>query len=105
MPIGTAYQVVKDVIALAKMKEDGPMDPGTFDLRQLAVMGIVEDGDGSAYSWVRPHRLFALTGAPDAYHEIVWVTDKLRRTKRKVVRFSHSDSDAIDQILIRKKAI
>jgi hypothetical protein len=46
--------------------------------------------------------LFALTDALDASHEVVWVTDKLRRTKRKIVRLSHSG--AIDLILIRKKA-
>jgi hypothetical protein len=96
---------VKDLIALAKMKEAEPIDPGTFDRQQLNAMGIVEDGNGNDHSWVRPRRLFALTGVPDASHEIVWVTNKLRRTKRKVVRFSSSDNGAIEQILIRKKAI
>jgi hypothetical protein len=102
MPIGFAYQVLKDLIALAKMEEGEPIDPGTFDLQQLAAMGIVEDGSDNPYSWVRPRKLFALTEALDASHEVVWVTDKLRRTKRKVVRLSHSGD--VDQILIRKKA-
>jgi hypothetical protein len=105
MPIGTAYQIVKDLIALAKMKEAKPIDPGTCDRQQLSAMGIVEDGNCNDYSWVRPRRVFALTETPDASHEIVWVTDKLHRTKRKVVRFSGSGSEAIDQILIRQKAI
>ena len=99
MPIGTGYQVVKDLIALAKMKEAEPIDPGR---QQLKVTGIVEDGIGDDHSWVRPRRLFALTGVPDASHEIVWVTNKLRRTKRKVVRLSHGGD--VEQVLIRKKA-
>jgi hypothetical protein len=103
MPIGLAYQVVKDLIALAKMEEAEPIDAGTSDVQHLSAMGIVEEGNGNnGYSWVRPRRLFALTEALDASHEVVWVTDKLRRTKRKIVRLSHSG--AIDLILIRKKA-
>lgn len=102
MPIGFAYQLVKDVIALTKMQEAEPIDPGTNAMSKLKVMGIVDEGDGDGYSWVRPHKLFALAEAPNASHEIVWVTDKLRRTKRKVVRFSRDGN--LDQILIRRKA-
>jgi hypothetical protein len=102
MPIGFAYQVVKDFVTLVKMEEADPIDPGTLDLQQLSAMGVVEEDDGNnAYSWVRPRRLFTLTEAPDASHEVVWVTDKLRRTKRKVVRLSHSGD--VEQVLIRKK--
>jgi hypothetical protein len=102
MPIEFAYQVVKDLISLAKMEEADPVDPGTSDVQKLAVMGIVDDGNGNSYSWVRLRKLFSLTEARDASHEIVWVTDKLRRSKRRVVRFNSSGT--IGLILVRRKA-
>jgi hypothetical protein len=101
MPIEFAYQVIKDLVALAKMEEADPIDPGTLDSKELAKMGIVDAENADAYSWSAPHKLFAKTEAPDASHEIVWITDKLRRTKRKVVRFTRDGK--LDLILIRKK--
>ena len=101
MAIEFAYQIVKDLIALAKMDEADPIDPGTLDLQELTAMGIVEGDNADAFSWAAPRKLFAKTEAPDASHEIVWITDKLRRTKRKVVRFTHNGT--LDLILIRKK--
>jgi hypothetical protein len=101
MPIEFAYQVIKDLVALAKMEEVDPIDPGTLDPKELAAMGIIDNENAEAYSWSAPRKLFARTEAPDASHEIAWVTDKLRRTKRKVVRFTHDGN--LDLILIRKK--
>ena len=101
MPIGFVYQVIKDLVALAKMKEDEPIDPGRQDTNQPVDMGIIDSENAEAYSWSAPRKLFARTEAPNATHEIVWVTDKLKRTKRKVVRFTHDGNP--DLILIRKK--
>jgi hypothetical protein len=50
MPIGTAYQVVKDLIALAKMKEAEPIDSGNVRPTAIGVVGIDGVGNGSAYS-------------------------------------------------------
>ena len=50
MPLEFAYQVVKDLIGLAKMEEADPADPGTSDVQRLAMMGIVVDGNGESYS-------------------------------------------------------
>jgi hypothetical protein len=102
MAIEFAYQVVKDLLVLTKMEEADPIDPGTMCVQELAAMGLADHGNGDAYSWIAPRMLFALTEAPNATHEIVWVTDKLRRTKRKVVRFTRSG--AIDLTLVQKKA-
>ena len=102
MPIDFVYQVVKDLIRLAKMDEAESIDPGTLELQELAVMGIVDGSDPEAYSWAAPRNLFARTGDANASHEIVWVTDNLHRTKRKIVRFRHDG--ALDLILIRKKS-
>ena len=101
MPIEFAYQVIKDLIALAKMEETDPIDPGTSDAKQLAAMGIIDGEQTDAYSWAAPRKLFARTEAVGATHDIVWVTDKLRRTKRKVVRLRHDDG--IDLVLIVRK--
>jgi len=102
MHLEFAYQVVKDLIALSKMEETDPIDPGTLEMKELVSMGIVSDADPNNYSWIAPRRLFAVAESPTATHEIVWVTDKLRRTKRKIVRFTHSGQ--LDLILVRKKA-
>ncbi len=101
MAIEFAYQIVKDLIALAKMQEGDPIDPGTLDAKQLIDMGAIDAEDADACSWVAPRNLFAKAEAQNAANEIVWVTDKLRRTKRKVVRFTHDGKP--DLILIRKK--
>ena len=101
MPIELAYQVIKDLVALAKMEEADSIDPGTLNSKQLAAMGIIDCENADAYSWTAPRKLFARTEAPNATHEIVWVTDKLKRTKRKVVSFTHDGNP--DLILIRKK--
>ena len=100
MPIGFAYQVIKDLVTLAKMEEADSIDPGTLDSKQLAAMGIIDVENADAYSWSAPRKLFARTEALNASHEIVWVTDKLKRTKRKIVRFTHDGN--LDLILIRK---
>jgi hypothetical protein len=101
MPIGFAYQLVKDLIALAKMEESDPIDPGTLDTKELVAMGILDGEASDDYSWSASRKLFSRTEAPGATHEVVWVTDKLRRTKRKVVRLTHDG--ALDLILIRQK--
>src|SRR4051812_45105241 len=101
MPIEFVYQVVKDLIALAKMEEADPIDPGTLDANELTTMGIIDGENANTFSWAPPRNLFARTEAANASHEVVWVTDKLRRTKRKVVRLTHDG--ALDLILIRKK--
>lgn len=102
MPLGLAYQVLKDIVALAKMAEGEPIDPGTSDLDQLKKMGLVEaNEDDAAYRWSNPQKLFARTEAPDAAYDVVWVTDRLRRDKKKIVRYRmHGE---IDAVLIRKK--
>lgn len=102
MPLGLAYQVLKDIVALAKMAEGEPIDPGTNDLDQLKKMGLVEaSGNDAAYRWSNPQKLFARTEAPDAAYEVVWVTDRLRRDKMKIVRYRMDGQ--IDAVLIRKK--
>ena len=101
MAIEFAYQVVKDLITLAKMEEADPIDPGTLDAKELSAMGIINSENADAYSWAAPLRLFARTEAADASHDVVWVTDKLRRTKRKVVRFTRDGT--LDLVLIRMK--
>ncbi|MBM3600040.1 MAG: hypothetical protein FJX35_17660 [Alphaproteobacteria bacterium] len=101
MTIQFAYQVVKDLIALAKMKEVDPIDPGTLDARELAAMGIVENANLDAYSWANPQRIFALTEAQGATREVVWVSDTLKRTRRKVVRLTHGGT--VDLVLVRKR--
>jgi len=101
MPLGVAYQVVKDLIGLAKMEEAEAIDPGTLDAKELVAMGILEGENTEGYSWCAPRNLFAKTGAKTATHDVVWVTDKLRRTKRQVVRNTHDGN--IDLILVRKK--
>jgi len=101
MPIGFVYQVIKDVAALAKMKEREPIDPGPQYANQLVDMGIIDGENAEAYSWCAPRNLFARTEAPNATHEIVWVIDGLKRTKRKVVRFTHDGN--LDLVLIRRK--
>lgn len=92
---------MKDLIALAKLEEGEPIDPGTLDAKELAAMGVIDAEDAGACSWVAPRKLFAKTEAQGASNEIVWVTDNLRRTKRKVVRLTHDRK--FDLILIRKK--
>ncbi len=101
MPIEFAYQVIKDLAALAKMKKGEPIDPGTQDTKQLVAMGIIDGENAEAYSWSAPGKLFARTEAPNATHEIVWVTDGPKLTKRKVVRFTHDGNP--DLVLIRRK--
>jgi hypothetical protein len=101
MLIGFSYQLVKDLVALSKMKESDPIDPGTLDTKDLVAMGILDGEISDDYSWSAPRRLFSQTEAPGATHEVVWVTDKLHRTKRKVVRLTRDG--ALDLILIHKK--
>ena len=101
MAFELAYQIVKDLIALAKMEEADPIDPGTSDAKALAAMGIIDGEKTDAYSWATPRKLFAKTEAVGAMHDIVWVTDRLRRTKCKIVRLNHDS--AIDLVLIVRK--
>lgn len=84
-----AYQVIRDLASLAKMEDAEPLDPGTLDAHGLVKMGLINAEGVEACSWSAPRKLFAGTQAPDASLELVWVTDKLRRTKRRVVRYTH----------------
>lgn len=101
MVAGLLYQIAKDVIGFATMDEADPYDLGTIDLSALVEMGVVAADKQSEYHWSNPSELFARTEAPSANHDVVWVTDHLRRQKRKVVQRSHDGK--IDLILIRKK--
>ena len=101
MPLGFAYEIIKDLVALATMEEADPIDPGTLDANELATMGLIDAHDIDPCSWTAPRKLFVRTEAPDATHEVVWVTDNLKRTKRKVVRLTYSGN--LDLILIRNK--
>ncbi len=102
MAIDFAYQVIKDLVGLAKMEEADAVDLGVNDLHQLVAMGIVEADDMASYGWSAQRKLFARTEGPDATHEVVWVTDKLRRTRRKIVRLNGAGN--IELVLLRRKA-
>ena len=101
MPIEFAYQLIKDFVALAKMEEGDPIVPGTLDANKLVTMGMLKGEDTASYLWCAPRNVFAKAEAANATHEIVWVTDHLRRIKCEVVRNTHDGK--IDLILIRKK--
>jgi len=96
------YSILKDILALAKLTEADPIDPGTLDVAKLKEWKIVpvEDPDAD-FRWLAPRNLFAQTEAPDAKFEVVWVTDQWRRSKRKLVRNTHDGK--LDLILVRTK--
>jgi len=98
----SGLSVIKEAYDLVKMTEADPIDPGTIDAAKLKEWGLIPaDESPEDYAWAAPRRMFELTEAPGCTREIAWVSDQLRRTKRKVVR--KMTDGAIDLILVRKK--
>ena len=101
-PIGL-YSPIKDLFSwYRKRNEIKEVDPfilrKTSDLAGLGEKGLLS-GPVEGYLFVRPESVSGKTEVPLPTHEVFFIIDRIRKTKRRVVCMAN---DRVDLVLLKK---